>query len=228
MTVQFDVLEKDELAEIPALEADLTAHPGYYASTGKRYLDLILIAIAAPVWIPLMVLVTAVLLLSGQRPFYLQERIGLDGETFRMLKFRTMVPNAEEALRRHLASDPAARREWDDVQKLRNDPRVTRMGRIMRKTSLDEVPQLLNVLKGDMSLVGPRPMLPEQRALYPGSAYFRMRPGITGAWQVSDRNNCAFRDRAVHDSRYEATMSFFGDLRLLVLTVRVVLRGTGC
>ena len=142
-----------------------------------------------------------------------------------MLKIRTMEPGAEAALARHLAADPAARREWDATQKLRPDPRITPLGRVLRKTSLDELPQLWNVLAGDMSLVGPRPMMPAQRALYPGRAAFALRPGLTGPWQVSARNDTGFAARAGFDADYLAGLSLGRDLAILWRTLAVVLRG---
>jgi lipopolysaccharide/colanic/teichoic acid biosynthesis glycosyltransferase len=144
-----------------------------------------------------------------------------------MWKLRTMVRGAEAVLASHLAADASARAEWAVRQKLADDPRITRIGRFLRRTSLDELPQLWNVLRGDMSLVGPRPMLPDQRALYPGQAYYRLRPGVTGPWQVSDRNRSAFADRARFDTAYEAEMSFGHDLGLIAATFGVVMRGTG-
>jgi len=127
----------------------------------------------------------------------------------------------------HLRKDPEARREWDEAQKLKRDPRITRIGRFLRKSSLDELPQLWNVLKGDMSLVGPRPMMVDQEALYPGRAYFELRPGITGPWQVSDRNESSFADRARFDNQYLDSLSLSVDLTILFRTVAVVLRCTG-
>jgi lipopolysaccharide/colanic/teichoic acid biosynthesis glycosyltransferase len=126
-----------------------------------------------------------------------------------------------------LAANSSARAEWNTTQKLVNDPRITRIGSFLRKSSMDELPQLLNVLRGDMSLVGPRPMMPCQQVLYPGQAYYRLRPGITGFWQISQRNLCSFANRAKFDSRYEAKMSLVTDLRVLLGTIRVVLRCTG-
>lgn len=199
-----------------------------YRTYGKRGLDLFLILLCLPVLIVLFVTISFLLLITGQRPFYAQKRVGLGGETFRMLKFQTMLPDADRLLEEHLAASPAAREEWDRFQKLQKDPRVTRLGRILRKSSLDELPQLINVIMGHMSLVGPRPMMMEQRALYPGSAYYRLRPGLTGPWQVTDRNACAFNDRAKYDAEYEATVSLSRDIVLLFSTIRVVLRGTGC
>ena len=116
----------------------------------------------------------------------------------------------------------------DHNQKLKDDPRVTRLGRLIRKTSLDELPQFLNVLKGDMSVVGPRPMMVDQKALYPGTAYYSLRPGITGFWQISVRNESSFAERARFDTDYLRKLSFGTDLAVLWRTVSVVLKGTGC
>jgi len=138
-----------------------------------------------------------------------------------------MVPDTDARLAAHLALDEAARREWETYQKLTSDPRVTAFGRMLRKSSLDELPQLWNVLKGDMSLVGPRPMLPEQLPLYPGRAYFALRPGVTGLWQISDRNASTFARRAEFDADYAHRLSLATDLRVLVATISVVVRGTG-
>jgi lipopolysaccharide/colanic/teichoic acid biosynthesis glycosyltransferase len=201
---------------------------GLYKAGLKRVLDLTLIVLSAPFVVPLVALLALIVARDGGSPFYVQERIGRGGRVFRMWKLRSMVLNAEARLEAHLAADPRARREWDHFQKLSDDPRITRFGRLLRKTSLDELPQLWNVLTGDMSLVGPRPMMPFQAALYPGESYYNMRPGLTGPWQVSDRNASSFADRARFDRLYEEALSLGTDLRLIWATVRVVLRGTGC
>ena len=185
-----------------------------------------LFSAALPVLIILMVL-AALISLDGGSPIYLQKRVGRSGRVFHMWKLRSMVMNADALLEQHLARDPALRREWNHTQKLRHDPRIPRIGRIIRKTSLDELPQLWNVLRGDMSLVGPRPMMVDQRALYPGTAYYAMRPGITGIWQTSVRNESSFSERAIFDARYFRELSFVTDLALIARTFRVVLRGTG-
>jgi lipopolysaccharide/colanic/teichoic acid biosynthesis glycosyltransferase len=138
-----------------------------------------------------------------------------------------MVPNAEERLQEFLAKNEAARREWDAYQKLAHDPRITEFGQFLRKSSLDELPQLWNVLVGDMSLVGPRPMMLDQQDLYPGTAYYALRPGLTGTWQISDRNQSTFAQRAEFDADYERNLSFVKDLKILLSTVGVVLRATG-
>ena len=199
-----------------------------YARAGKRALDIAAALILAPIWVTLVLIMSAAVAMDGSNPFYSQPRIGRGGRAFRMWKIRTMVPDAEARLEAHLADCDDAREEWDRTQKLKSDPRVTPVGRLLRRTSLDELPQFFNVLRGDMSVVGPRPMLPEQRRAYPGTAYFRLRPGLTGPWQVSERNATSFADRAVFDDRYEGEMSLLTDLSLLVRTVQAVLRGTGC
>ena len=204
------------------------APKGFYRNWTKRALDVALILLATPFIVPLMIVLAALVWVTGGgTPFYRQERVGLNGKSFVMWKLRSMIPDADAALARHLQANPAARAEWNSTQKLKNDPRVTKMGGFLRRTSMDELPQLWNVLKGDMSLVGPRPMLPEQQILYPGVAYYRMVPGITGFWQVSSRNESAFAERAIFDSRYDAKLSFLTDLQTLLATFRVVTRATG-
>lgn len=200
-----------------------------YRNLWKRLLDCALVLISLPVvFLVLAPIVLAVLVREGHTPFYSQQRIGKDGRTFRIWKLRTMVPDADAMLERHLRECPAARAEWDRTQKLVDDPRITPIGRFLRRSSLDELPQLWNVLTGDMSLVGPRPMMPSQQQLYPSRSYYRLRPGLTGPWQVSDRHLSAFADRARFDDLYDATLNLATDIGLILRTFRVVLRGTGC
>lgn len=198
-----------------------------YRDFGKRGVDLLLVAAMAPIVVPAILILALVIALDGHNPFYWQSRVGRNGRSFRLWKLRTMVPHADEKLEDFLNTNAEARREWDNNQKLRHDPRITWIGRFLRKSSADEFPQLLNVLRGEMSLVGPRPMMEAQREMYPGKAYYRMRPGITGPWQISDRNDCSFRGRAQYDDRYETDMSLKGDLRILSGTLSVVIRCTG-
>jgi exopolysaccharide production protein ExoY len=207
--------------------APASAATGLYRLRMKRGLDVLLVLIALPIVLPLVAILAFLVWLNGGRPFYCQRRVGLDGRTFRMWKLRSMVPDAEALLEAHLAANPAARAEWETSQKLSDDPRVTRVGRFLRRTSFDELPQLWNVVKGDMSLVGPRPMMPCQQALYPGHAYYRLRPGVTGFWQISQRNRSSFASRAKFDAVYERKMSLATDLKVLMGTVRVVLACTG-
>lgn len=198
-----------------------------YRSGLKRITDLTLILLALPFVAPFLGLIALLISADGHPAIFRQERVGLDGRRFTMWKFRTMVPNAEEMLERHLATSPTARREWDSMQKLTSDPRCTRIGRALRRTSLDELPQIVNVLAGDMSLIGPRPMLPKQQALYPGRSYYGLRPGMTGLWQVSKRNETAFSERAFYDDSYDSNLSVWQDIKILLRTVVVVIRGTG-
>jgi lipopolysaccharide/colanic/teichoic acid biosynthesis glycosyltransferase len=201
--------------------------PAPYRDFFKRLLDVAFVVATSILTVPVVGLLAAVIWLKGGQPFYSQTRIGRGGRTFRIYKLRTMVRDADQILAARLDESAELRAEWESTQKLKNDPRITPFGRVLRKTSLDELPQLLNVLRGEMSLVGPRPMMETQVALYPGSAYYRLRPGLTGFWQISDRNRCDFADRARFDEAYDRTVSFSTDMRVLFATVFVVLRGTG-
>lgn len=200
-----------------------------YRYGGKRLLDITLVLLVFPILVFTVGLIAlATLIIERHNPFYCQLRVGKGGSAFRIWKLRTMVPDADTLLESHLAANPAARAEWDRNQKLTHDPRITLVGRFLRQTSLDELPQLWNVLTGDMSLVGPRPMMLDQQKMYPSNAYYRLRPGLTGPWQVSARHHSAFADRARFDDAYDANLTLRGDISLLMQTVRVVLRGTGC
>lgn len=200
-----------------------------YRTTGKRAVDLMLVLFSLPFWLPVLALCALALWLEGGKPFFRQERLGRTGTRFGMLKLRTMVPDADKVLKELCEADAELRAEWDTHQKLRNDPRITPVGRVLRASSLDELPQLINVLSGEMSLVGPRPMMPEQLPLYGDpQAYFAVRPGITGPWQVGERNNSTFSYRHGIDALYESELSFVSDTTILFKTVGVVLRRTGC
>jgi exopolysaccharide production protein ExoY len=200
---------------------------GAYRDTFKRFLD---IAAALVLLVPAAIILAVIAILvalDGHSPFYRQERIGKDGKIFNLWKMRSMVQDADARLAAYLAANPAAHAEWEHHQKLKRDPRITWIGRIIRKTSLDELPQIWNVLIGEMSLVGPRPMMVSQQAIYPGQAYYDMRPGITGFWQIADRNETSFSERAWYDTRYYGQISLATDLRVMLKTVGVVLRATG-
>lgn len=160
---------------------------------------------------------------------YGHDRIGYKGRRFKCLKFRSMVPNGDVVLAEHLANNPAARAEWDATQKLRDDPRITPLGRFLRTTSLDELPQLWNVIRGDMSLVGPRPIVHSEMVRYGNriEAYTCARPGITGLWQVSGRSDVDYGRRVQLDSHYVSTWSLPGDVVILLRTVKVVFSQSG-
>lgn len=200
---------------------------GLYRNFFKRAFESLVIITTIPFWLPIVMIAALLIWADGGKPFYSQQRIGKDGRLFRIMKLRTMVVDADARLEAYLESDPEARREWDATQKLKQDPRVTRIGRLLRKTSLDELPQLLNVLAGSMSLVGPRPMMVDQKNLYRGNAYYRLRPGITGLWQISERNESEFVARVHYDEEYDRNLSFTQDISILFRTVAVVLRCTG-
>ncbi len=200
---------------------------GPYRRFFKRAFDITAIVLAAPAVLPIVAIAAAMVARDGGSPFYTQMRIGKGGKRFRMWKLRSMVRDADERMEEFLASNPDARMEWDSTQKLKADPRITRMGKFLRKSSLDELPQLWNVLVGDMSLVGPRPMMISQQSLYPGQGYYALRPGITGYWQTSGRNRTTFEARAGFDDAYEADLSLLTDMKVLAATVGVVVHGTG-
>src|SRR6056297_3331259 len=198
-----------------------------YRIGAKRCLDVVLVLMTLPISLPLILAMMCLVALDGGNPIYRQKRVGRGGRIFHMVKIRTMVSGADALLEYHLRKNPEARREWDETQKLKRDPRITGIGCFLRKSSLDELPQLWNVLMGEMSLVGPRPMMVDQEALYPGTAYFDLRPGITGLWQISDRNTTSFAGRADFDDRYLNSCSLSQDISILLRTIGVVLRGTG-
>lgn len=179
---------------------------------------------------PLFLLVALIIWRTDGAPiFFGHYRVGLNGKLFRCLKFRTMARNSQQLLAELLASDPEARAQWQRDHKLENDPRITRIGRFLRETSLDELPQLINVLRGEMTLVGPRPITFEELRRY-GSVrwhYLSVRPGITGLWQVSGRNNLSYAERVELDRTYVEAWSLWQDLTILVRTIKVVVAKDG-
>lgn len=196
----------------------------------SRALDLVVSLTALVILAPVILLIcVAIMVHDGGSPIFVHRRIGRGGKTFPCLKLRTMVRDSEERLRRLLESDPAARAEWAQDQKLRRDPRITWLGAFLRKSSLDELPQLANVLVGQMSLVGPRPIVAAEVARY--GRYFRfycaVRPGITGLWQVSGRNDTGYRRRVAMDTIYSRTRWVGADISILVRTVPAVLASRG-
>jgi lipopolysaccharide/colanic/teichoic acid biosynthesis glycosyltransferase len=188
----------------------------------KRAMDIAIASTALVLLAPLMATIAALILIRMGRPvIFTQQRVGLNGRPFTFFKFRSMCRNSDEVLRRHLANDLAAAAEWRDKQKLMRDPRVGRLGNFLRKSSLDELPQLFNVLRGDMSLVGPRPVVLSEIARYGHHARkcFRARPGLTGMWQVSGRNRLSYRARVALDRYYATHWSIGLDVILLFRTI---------
>jgi Undecaprenyl-phosphate galactose phosphotransferase WbaP len=196
----------------------------------KAAMDLTLTILGGTVILPLFAVLALAVKLSSRGPvFYAHTRIGRGGRKFRAWKFRTMVVNGDQVLQARLAADPAARAEWEQDHKLRDDPRVTGLGRWMRKTSLDELPQLWNVLKGDMSLVGPRPIIDAEVEKYGGvyKNYKGVKPGITGLWQVSGRNNTTYAERVRLDQYYVRNWSPWVDAYILAKTITTLITRDG-
>lgn len=196
----------------------------------KRTMDIVLAFTGGLLILPFCLLIAlAIRLESHGSVFFRHERIGRNGQIIKILKFRTMVSNAKEVLDKYLKDNPCLRQEWETDQKLRHDPRITRIGAFLRKTSLDELPQLWNVLYGEMSLVGPRPIVEAEIPRYgPAfSTYIRVRPGITGLWQVSGRNDVSYSTRVRIDKFYINNWSIWLDLLILAKTLPVVIKGKG-
>lgn len=195
-----------------------------------RAIDVVVCLVALAILLPFAVIVAVAIKLQDGGPILFGHmRIGRDGRLFRCWKFRSMVVNAEQKLAALLARDPAARAEWEADHKLRNDPRITWLGNFLRKSSIDELPQLINVLRGEMSLVGPRPVVQAEALRY--GRYFReycaVRPGITGLWQVMGRNDVSYRRRVALDVAFVRSQSVSLYLTILILTVPAVFGRSG-
>lgn len=234
---------KPALGRIPTQNVDMLDAPpsdGFVLRLGdsldrpvarviKRAADIVAAGAALLVLSPLFLVIAAAIRKDGGPALFVQPRAGAGGAPFGCYKFRTMAVDAEARLEAILAADPDKRAQWDAYQKLNDDPRITAIGRLLRRTSVDELPQLINVLKGEMSLVGPRPMMMDQTGLYGASldAYVRMRPGITGLWQVNGRNATTFAERARLDDWYARNWSLWRDLVIVLRTVRELTVGSG-
>ncbi len=195
-----------------------------------RLMDMVLASLALVFLAPLMTLVgLAVWMQDGGPVFYAQSRIGRDGMLFKCLKFRSMLVDADQRLQQLLAQDTAAKAEWERDHKLRDDPRITALGSFLRRSSVDEIPQLFNVLRGEMSLVGPRPIVAAEVPRYRRyiSHYCSVTPGITGLWQISGRNDVSYRRRVALDVTYARSKSLWLDLKILAATVPAVLLRKG-
>jgi exopolysaccharide production protein ExoY len=196
----------------------------------KRAFDLVFAGLAVAFLIVLIAVIAgAISCLDGQPIFIRHRRVGRNGRFFDCLKFRTMVNNADAVLQSALSADPRLREEWAETRKLRRDPRVTKLGRLLRKSSLDELPQLFNILRGEMSIVGPRPIVEEEVARYGMkiALYNRARPGLTGAWQISGRNDVSYTARVALDSEYIENWSLINDIAIVAKTIPAVLSARG-
>ena|SRR4030042_3160407 len=196
----------------------------------KRTVDLLLIVLSSPLLLVLFSILIILVRLDSRGPaIYRQKRLGKDGKEFMIWKFRTMAVDADQMLEKHFETHPELRTEWDDRKKIRNDPRVTRVGRILRRLSLDELPQIYNIVRGEMSIVGPRPIVDEEIQYYNDSYYLytRVKPGLTGLWQVSGRNDMSYEQRVSLDEYYVKNWSIWLDIYILFQTIKAVLTGKG-
>jgi exopolysaccharide production protein ExoY len=192
----------------------------------KRLVDIILAVTGLVALLPLFSLCILGILLTSRGPaIFRHRRVGFRGRHFDCLKFRTMAPDAGQRLQQYLSENPQARREWEENRKLQRDPRVTPFGALLRKTSLDELPQLFNVLKGEMSIVGPRPVTDDEIERYSHrvSAYLACKPGITGLWQISGRSKTSYSKRVMFDTAYAQNWSVVLDAKIIILTVPALL-----
>jgi exopolysaccharide production protein ExoY len=196
----------------------------------KRSFDITAALAALVFFSPILLLIMALVKVSSKGSiFYGHRRIGHNGRSFHCLKFRTMVANGDEVLRDYLRNNPSAAEEWKATRKLRDDPRVTTVGTVLRKLSLDELPQLINILRGDMSVVGPRPVIDEELSLYDTDAvyYLRTRPGLTGLWQISGRNDVSYESRIAFDTHYVQNWSLVQDVLIIAKTIPAVCLSRG-
>lgn len=227
MGYQPHVQELRELGTSAAQKSDRRRDPMQIL---KRGTDIVLSGLALVFLLPVLVPIAIVIRLSDGGPaLYAQKRIGRGGEVFHCLKFRTMVVNAQCRLDEMLANDPVAKAEWEASRKLRNDPRITAFGNFLRKSSLDELPQLINILRGEMSIVGPRPMLTCEVDMYGEhfDLYCAVRPGLTGPWQVSGRSDTTYDTRVAHTIKYVEDWNYVNDLVIIAKTVPAVLKSRG-
>jgi exopolysaccharide production protein ExoY len=200
--------------------------------TTKRLIDIMVSSVLIVTMMPVYLLISLSLACSGQSPLYIHTRVGRGGRDFSCLKFRTMRNDADVALRKLLEGDPLSKAEWEFNRKLRRDPRVTRIGKLLRATSLDELPQLFNIIIGQMSMVGPRPVTRSEFDEFyvagdVAAYYCTVRPGLTGLWQVNGRSETSFASRIVMDAQYVQALSLRADLAILARTVAVVLSRKG-
>lgn len=231
-TDRFRSIARDE-APVPSVVDWLVegwATPSLFLRTVKRSMDIVLSLLALMLVLPFLAITMVVIVIEHPgSPIYVQRRVGRYGAPFVLIKLRTMVPRAEERLRECLASDAALGEEWRRARKLRADPRVTRVGRFLRRLSLDEIPQLINVLFGQMSLVGPRPVPSQEGQLFGANwpLVLSVRPGLTGLWAVSGRADLSYPERVTLEASYVRECSLLGDLRIIARTIPWVLEGRG-
>ncbi|MEM6761179.1 MAG: sugar transferase [Pseudomonadota bacterium] len=231
---QSGTVDGERVGSVSVWESDFRSVSGTpvlaVGGVAKRAMDIAFAATILVALSPLLLFTAGAIRLSGNgTAFYGHERVGLGGGRFSCLKFRTMHIDGDRILRDYLSQYPEAQKEWQETRKLRNDPRVTPLGRVLREYSVDELPQLINVLRGDMSLVGPRPVVEAELSRYGAAAahYVTARPGITGLWQVSGRSDTAYSERVAFDVHYVTRWSLLGDIVILLRTLPAVLGAKG-
>jgi exopolysaccharide production protein ExoY len=232
-TAAVNVISSSDFGNAGVILDDLTPAPGpgmvnpVVGGLSKRFMDLVIATTALALAAPVMILVALLIRMTmGGPTVFSHTRVGRGGKPFRCYKFRSMVCNADEVLKACIETNPEIRLEWEKTHKIRNDPRVTRLGRMLRKSSLDELPQLFNVIRGDMSCVGPRPVVKDELPQYGDhlGEYLQGRPGLTGLWQVSGRSSVDYASRVALDSQYVRNWSIWLDVSILFKTVFAVMR----
>jgi exopolysaccharide production protein ExoY len=211
-------------------EAKSVAVSGVKSADFQRPIDVVMVLVAVVILLPALVIIAAIIWAYDRGPvFYGHTRIGWQGKTFRCWKFRSMAVDGDRILKEYIERNPEARAEWANDRKLRKDPRITPIGRFIRASSLDELPQLWNVLIGEMSLVGPRPIVADEAPKYGSAfaAYISCRPGITGLWQVSGRNDVSYDTRVALDLQYAETRSVLLNFSIIFRTIPAVLSRRG-
>lgn len=210
-------------------KTELLNSNNFYRTRGKRIFDICFAIALILAVVPIIAVLYVLVRLDGGPAFFGHKRVGKSGKVFVCLKLRTMVPNAEAILQAYLENNFQARLEWDSNFKLDHDPRITRLGRFLRKSSLDELPQFFNVLLGDMSIVGPRPVTSVELEKYGDAkeSYLACKPGVTGVWQVFGRNDTSYNERVNLDNAYYQNMAISLDLKLILLTPLVMLKMCG-
>lgn len=215
----------------PNNDRRIVSRPHVVGRASKRAVDIVMATTALVLLLPLMLIVALIVKLSDKGPvFYSHTRIGYGGAAFGCLKFRTMKTDAAAQLAELLRANPSARAEWETTRKLKNDPRITAVGDILRKSSIDELPQLINILRGEMSVVGPRPVTAEELARYGEhvTSYMAVRPGLTGQWQTSGRNDVSYEYRVALDVQYVRDWSLTRDFIIIAKTVPALFSQRGC
>lgn len=221
---------EDYFKETLLAREDVTTQVKLLKIKRKRIFDILFTSILFPFLLILFILIAFLVKISSRGPvIFKQQRVGRHGKIFKIYKFRTMYCDAEKKLKKILETNPQAHNEWTERKKLKNDPRTTKIGKILRKTSLDELPQFINVIKGDMNIVGPRPYLPSEiRDMKDFSdIILSVPPGITGLWQVNGRSNTTFQERVQLDYQYVNSFSLVLDIKIILKTIKVVLNGEG-